>query len=161
MKRMIATVCAVAMVSCVTSIAFAETGEQPVNDEKVAQSVKLQSSNEKMMPPPEEQLKRLTKGLVLTAEQQTQIRPILVDEFAKLKEFRKDENLNPKQIQVKVEALRSETVDKMKVFLNPDQRVRLDQVSKEIKASKQQRVKENRKARIGTPTDSPIRQPKP
>jgi len=161
MKKMIATVCAVAMVSCFTSIAFAETGEQAAKQKNVAQSVKLQSSNEKMMPPPEEQLKRLAKGLMLTAEQQAQIRPILVDEFAKLNEFRNDDNLNPNQIQVKIEALRSETVDKMKTFMTPDQKERLDQVSNEIRANKQQRAKENRKARIGTQTDSPDRLTKP
>lgn len=36
-------------------------------------------------PAPDVQLKRLTGGLKLTAEQQKQIRPVLVDEYAKLK----------------------------------------------------------------------------
>lgn len=146
----------VAALSCgLVSVAAAQTDEQTVKTKTVAKEVKAQSKKQKMMPAPEVQLKRLTKGLELTAEQQKQIRPVLDNEYAKLKELRNDENLSPKQIQQKVEELRTETITKMQSFMTPEQKEKHDLVSKEIKANKQKRVKENRKARLGTNADPP------
>jgi hypothetical protein len=48
----------------------------------------------------------------------------------------------------------------MKVVLTAEQKEKFDLVSNEIKANKQKRIKENRKARIGTQVDSPAPQPK-
>ena len=160
MEKIIAVLLAATMSWCVTANAMAETNGQVINEDTVAKTVKQRSSNEKMMPAPEEQLKRLTKGLNLSDEQQKLIRPMLSDEYAKMNEFRRDETLNPKQIQAKVEALRVETVTNMKTVLTPEQKVTLDQVSKVIKANKQKRIKENRKARIGTQSESLTQQPK-
>lgn len=127
--------------------------------DKVAEKVKTRSSKERMMPEPVVQLKRLTKGLKLTPEQQKQIKPVLDDEYAKLKEIRRNDELAPKQIQQQVEALRTDTVAKVKTFLTPEQQERYDAVSAEIKANKQKRIKENRRSRIGTKAD-PAEQPK-
>jgi len=161
MKKFIAVLFAVAMSWCATAVVVAETNEQAVKEKNVTKMVKQRSASEKMMPAPEEQLKRLTEGLKLTVEQQNQIRPMLANEFAKQKEIMLDDNLSPKQIQLLVEALRSETVAKMKTVLTPEQKVTLDSVSREIKANKQKRIKENRKNRIGTQGDpSPAQQPK-
>ena len=155
MEKIIIVLFAVTMSWCVTTVVMAENNEQVVNDKKVVKTVRHLSSNERMMPAPEEQLKRLVEGLKLTVQQQDLIRPMLIEEFAILKGFRRDENLNPKQIQKKVEELRLDTVAKMKTALNPEQSERLDLVSKEIKENKQKRIKENRKSRIGTQADSP------
>ena len=105
------------------------------------------------MPAPEVQLKRLASGLVLTAEQQNQIRPLLVEEYAKLKEIRGNEDLSPKQIQMKVEELRTVTIAKMQSYMTPEQKELHGKISKEIKVNKQKRIKENRKARLGTNAD--------
>lgn len=160
MNKCIAVMVAAALSWGVTGVAMADTNGQIINEKKVTETVKLKSSKERMMPAPEKQLKRLTKGLKLTLEQQKQIRPMLVDEYAKLKEFRRDDTLSPKQIQAKVEALRNETVANMKNYLNPEQIEALDLVSKEIKANKQKRIRENRKSRIGSQADTPPQQPK-
>jgi Spy/CpxP family protein refolding chaperone len=134
---------------------MAETDEQAVKEKTVAKKVKAQTSGAKMMPAPEVQLKRLAKGLKLTAEQKKQIRPMLKEEYASLKEIRQDENLSPKQIQAKVEALRTETIAKIQSVLTPEQIEKHNLVSKEIKANKQKRIQENRKDRIGTKADPP------
>lgn len=160
MKKIIAVFFAATLSWCLTVNAIAETKEMAVKEKRVASTVKQRSANEKMMPAPEEQLKRLTAGLKLTVEQQNLIRPMLTDEFARLKELRQDDNLSPKQIQAKVVQLRNETVAKMKTALTPEQQETLDSVSTEIQANKQKRIKENRKARIGTQADSPTQQPK-
>jgi len=155
MKRILAGVLVAAMSLVVTSAVMAQGEEQVVKEKTVKKKVKEYGAGEKMMPAPEVQLKRLAKGLKLTKEQQKQIRPMLKDEYAKLKEIRQDENLSPKQIQEKVEALREETVTKIQAVLTPEQKEKHDMISDEIRANKQKRMQENRKSRLGTQSDPP------
>jgi len=155
MKRILAGVLVAAMSLVVTSTVMAQGEEQVVKEKTVKKKVKEYGAGEKMMPAPEVQLKRLAKGLKLTKEQQKQIRPMLKDEYAKLKEIRQDENLSPKQIQEKVEALREETVTKIQAVLTPEQKEKHDMISDEIRANKQKRMQENRKSRLGTQADPP------
>lgn len=155
MKKVLLTLL-VTMITCgLVTAATAQTDEEVVKQKTIAKEVKERSRKEKMLPAPDVQLKRLTGGLKLTAEQQEQIRPVLVDEYAKLKEIRRDENLNPKQIQMKVEELRTATIAKMQSYMTPEQKEKHDLISKEIKANKQKRIKDNRRARIGTNADPP------
>lgn len=155
MKKTVAVLLVTAMSFGAVSFVMAETDEQMSKEKQVAKKVKARGANEKMMPTPEIQLKRLTKGLLLTAEQQKQIKPMLVEESVALKKIRQDENLSPKQIQVQVESLRTATVAKIQTVLTPDQKEKYDLVSKEIKANKQHRMQENRKTRLGTQADPP------
>jgi len=159
MKKILAVVLVAAMTLGAASVAMADTDEQAVKEKTVAKKVKERGGSEKMLPEPEVQLKRLTKGLQLSAAQQKQISPMLKEEYASLKEIRQDDNLSPKQIQAKVEALRTATIAKVQTVLTPEQKEKYDLVSKEIKANKQKRMKENRKERIGTKSDPP-QQPK-
>lgn len=155
MKKMLAVVLMAALSWSAAAVALAETNEQAVKEKTVAKKVKERGAKERMMPAPEVQLKRLAKGLKLTAAQQKEIKPMLKDEYAKLKEIRQDENLTPKQIQAKVEELRTATVAQIKTVLTPDQSEKYDLISDEIKANKQKRMQENRKNRIGTQSSPP------
>jgi len=155
MKRILVAVLVAAISYGAASVAMAQTDEQAVKERTVAKKVKERGAKERMMPPPEVQLKRLAKGLQLTAEQQKQIRPMLKEEYARLKEIRQDENLTPKQIPEKVEVLRTETAAEIKNVLTPEQKEKYDMISKEIKANKQKRMKENRKQLLGTKSDPP------
>jgi hypothetical protein len=149
MKKITAVCIALAASWCLTAVASAESNEQAVKEKNVARTVNEVSATEKMLPAPDVQLKRLTKGLNLTVEQQKQIKPMLVDEYSKLKEIRQDENLNPKQIQAKVESLRNETAAKMQSVMTSEQKEKFDIVRKEIRENKQKRMRENRKDRVG------------
>jgi len=160
MKKILAAVLVVAMSYGAASVAMAQTEEQAVKEKTVAKKVKERGAKERMMPAPEVQLKRLAKGLQLTAEQQKQIRPMLKEEYVKLKEIRQDENLTPKQIPEKVEALRTATAAEIKNVLTPEQREKYDLISKEIKANKQKRIKENRKQLLCSKAEPPSQQPK-
>ncbi|MBC8017103.1 MAG: hypothetical protein H7X83_01105, partial [Verrucomicrobia bacterium] len=150
MKRMLVVLLAAAMSWGAVSVVTAQADEQAEKAHDVAKMVESNIGDAKMMPAPEVQLSRLTKGLLLTDKQQKQIRPILEDEYAKLKVIQKNEDQSPKQIQKQVEVLRSGTIAKLQTYLTPAQKVKHDMVSNEIKANKQKRMKENRKARIGT-----------
>lgn len=155
MKKILMTLLLTAIWCGLVSGASAQNEEQAVKTKTVTKAVKEKSAKEKMMPAPEVQLKRLTNGLQLTDEQQKQIRPVLEDEYAKFKEIRQDENLSPKQIQKKVEELRTGTITKMQSYMTPEQKEKHDLISKEIKSNKQKRIKDNRKSRIGTKADPP------
>lgn len=159
MKKVLVALMTVSSLCCVTFTAIAEIGGQAVKEKQLAKTVKKISSTERMMPAPEVQLKRLAKGLQLTAEQQNQISPMLKDEYATLKEIRNDDNLSPKQIQAKVEILRMDTFAKIQTVLTPEQKEKHDLVSKEIKSNKQKRIKENRRSRLGTMADPVVQQP--
>lgn len=158
MKKTLVVLLAVAISCCISSGSFASTDAQVNKAKNVEKKVKQVSAKEKMMPAPEIQLSRLTEGLQLTSEQQKLIAPILNDEYARLKAIRTDEDLSPKQIQIKVEALRSETVAKIHTFLTPAQIEKHNMVSDEIKSNKQKRMKENRNDRLGTKSDPPVQQ---
>lgn len=155
MKRMLAVLLVATMSWGTASLVFAQTEEQAEKAKKVSNMFKSKAGDATMMPAPEVQLKRLTEGLQLTVVQQKQIRPVLEDEYAKLKVIQSNEDISPKQIQKQVEELRSGTIAKMQTYLTAEQKKKHDLISNEIKANKQQRMKENRKARIGTKADPP------
>lgn len=159
MKRIMTVLFAATMMWSLASLALAETTVQSDKEQKIITKVRQRSANQNVMPAPKEQLKRLSDGLKLTPEQKNQIKPMLSEEFEKLKVIRQDDNLNPKEIQVKVEALRSETATKIKTVLTAEQQATFDSVSKEIQANKHKRIKENRKSRIGNQAGEPSKQP--
>lgn len=155
MKRILTVLLLVAISWSVTAVAKAQDEGQASKTKKVTETVRTTAADEKMMPEPQAQLMRLTKGLQLTEEQQKRIKPLLEDEYAKLKEIRENEDISPKQISKKVEELRGDTIAKILTCLTPEQKEKYALVSNEIKANKQQRMKENRKSRIGTKADPP------
>jgi hypothetical protein len=159
MKKVLKTLLVTAISCSLFTGAMVQAEEQQVKKKTVTTKAKERAKKEKMMPAPEVQLKRLSTGLKLTDEQQKQIKPLLDEEYAKLKEIMQDENLSPKQIQKQVEELRTGTIAKMQSHMTPEQVEKHNLISKEIKANKQKRIKENRKARIGTKADPP-KQPK-
>lgn len=153
MKRILL---AVAISTCMTSAANAQSNEQTAKEKRLLETVRINSMNERMMPRPEVQLSRLTKGLNLTEEQQKQIKPLLENEYAKLNEIRTNEDLSPKKIQKMVEDLRNDTKIEIDKYLTPEQQKYYDLVTQEIKANKQLRVKQNRKDRINSKANQPI-----
>lgn len=155
MKRILTALLLMAIPLSIASVASAQGDEQQPPEKSLAEKVKSNAANEKMMPEPNVQLARLTKGLKLTKEQQKQIKPILEDEYAKLNEFRYDDELSPKMISKKVEELRTDTIAQINKFLSPEQQKNYALVNKEIKVYKKQRIKQNRKDRIGTKSAQP------
>lgn len=156
MKKILVALLLMAVSWSMASIAAAQADDQLVQEKTLTENVRINSMNEKMMPKPEVQLARLTKGLMLTNEQQKKIRPILEDEYTKLEKIRHNEDLSPKKIQVMVEELRSNTGTKINSYLIPEQQKKYSSVVEEIKINKQQRIKQNRKDRINSKADQSI-----
>ncbi len=156
MKRVLLVLLAMAISTSMTSVATAQSDDQLEKEKRLSETVRINSMNERMMPQPEVQLSRLTKGLKLTEEQQKQIKPLLENEYAKFNEIRNNEDLSPKKIQKMVEDLRNDTKNRIDRCLTPEQQKYYDLVSKEIKANKQIRAKQNRKDRLNSKANKPV-----
>jgi Spy/CpxP family protein refolding chaperone len=87
------------------------------------------------MPSPDEQLKRMTKDLNLTADQQTKIKPILVDEEKKREDLRNDSSVDRQTMRQKMMQIRQDSSDQIRALLDDKQKETFD---------KQEQNRENR-----------------
>jgi len=71
---------------------------------------------------PDEQLKHLTKQLDLTADQQTQIKPILENRDAQMKQIWQDQSIAPQDRHTKMKALQVDSKTKIEAVLNDTQK---------------------------------------
>ncbi len=76
---------------------------------------------------PDEQLARMTTRYSLTAEQQDQLKPILVSQQHQMQELRKDTSLSSEDRMAKMQTIRSDSNTKIKAVLNDDQKTQFEQ----------------------------------
>jgi protein CpxP len=77
---------------------------------------------------PSQQLKRLTKRLNLTSEQQDQLLPILTDRQQQMTAVMNDSSLSAQDRHAKMQALRGDSDSKIKAVLNDDQKQQYEQM---------------------------------
>lgn len=77
---------------------------------------------------PNQQLRRLTKRLNLTVEQQNQLLPILTDRQQQIAALRSDSSLSTQDRRAKARALRGESDSKIKAVLNDSQKQQYQQM---------------------------------
>jgi Spy/CpxP family protein refolding chaperone len=80
---------------------------------------------------PEEQLKRLTSDLNLTADQQTKIKPILADARKKMEVVRSDSNGDRQAMRQKMMQIRQDTNDQIRAQLDDKQKEKFDKQEQE------------------------------
>lgn len=71
---------------------------------------------------PDEQLKRLTKTLDLTADQQTQIKPILESQQQQIQALRGDQSMSREDRMAKIKGIREDSRTKIEAALNDTQK---------------------------------------
>jgi hypothetical protein len=71
---------------------------------------------------PNEQLEGMTKRYNLSADQQTQLKPVLVSQQAQMQELRGDSSLSPDERKAKMQSIRADTKAKIEAVLNDDQK---------------------------------------
>jgi len=71
---------------------------------------------------PDEQLARMTTRYSLTAEQQDQVKPILVSQQHQIQGLRDDTALSREDRMAKMQTIRSDSNAKIKAVLNDDQK---------------------------------------
>ena len=96
-------------------------------------------------PSPEQELQQLTKTLSLTADQQTKVKPILVDGRKKMNAVRDDTTLDRRTMFDKITQIRKDTDDKVRAQLNDQQKQKLDKMQQE----RQERMQERRNGGAG------------
>jgi hypothetical protein len=77
---------------------------------------------------PGQQLRRLTKKLNLTSEQQSQLLPILTDRQQQMAALRNDSSLSAQDRHAKAKALREDSDFKIKAVLNDNQKQQYQQL---------------------------------
>jgi protein CpxP len=77
---------------------------------------------------PSQQLRRLTKKLNLTSEQQSQLLPILTDRQQQMAALRNDSSLSAQDRHAKAKALREDSDFKIKAVLNDNQKQQYQQL---------------------------------
>ena len=76
---------------------------------------------------PDEQLARMTTRYSLTAEQQDQVKPILVSQQHQMQGLRQDTTLSREDRTAKMQSIRTDSNTKIKAVLNDDQKKQFDQ----------------------------------
>lgn len=79
-------------------------------------------------PDPQKQVNHLTRKLALTADQQSQILPILTDRKAQVEGVNTDTTLTPKQRNAKLKAVRADSESRLRNVLTDTQRAAYDQM---------------------------------
>ena len=91
------------------------------------------------MPSPKKQLKRLTRRLNLTPDQQQQILPILQDQHRKMKGIWNDSSLSPQQRREQMRTAMMDTHQKVNAILTPEQRQQMKQMMQQRRDRMRQR----------------------
>ena len=80
---------------------------------------------------PDEQLKRMTKDFDLTADQQSRIKPILVDQQKKMEDLRNDSSGDRQAMREKMMQIRQDTNDQVRALLDDKQKEKFDKQQQE------------------------------
>jgi Spy/CpxP family protein refolding chaperone len=87
---------------------------------------------------PDEQLARMTKRYNLTADQQTQIKPILASTQQQMQALRGDSSMSREDRMAKMMSIRSDTSTKIAAILNPDQKKQFEEDQQRMQERMQQ-----------------------
>ena len=75
---------------------------------------------------PDEQLAHMTKRYKLSADQQTQIKPILVDRQQQMMALRSDTSMSRQDKMAKMQSLQQDNAQKVEAVLTPDQKTKFE-----------------------------------
>jgi hypothetical protein len=87
---------------------------------------------------PNRQLEHLTKTLNLTADQQTQIKPILTDRQQKMQALFQDQSLTREDRHSKAEAIQQDTKTRLEAALNDQQKQQFEEMQAKMQTRRHQ-----------------------
>jgi protein CpxP len=82
---------------------------------------------------PDRQLEHMTKELGLTADQQSQIKPVLVDRQQKTEAVFQDQSLSQEDRRAKMQSIRQESQGKIEAFLNDQQKRKFEAMQERMR----------------------------
>ena len=89
---------------------------------------------------PDRQLEHLTKKLSLSADQQTQIKPILVDRQQKMQALWQDQSLSQQDRHAKADAIRQDTRTRLEAALNDQQKQQFEALQAQMQGRRHHRM---------------------
>jgi protein CpxP len=89
---------------------------------------------------PDEQLARMTKRYNLSADQQTQIKPILANQQQQMMALRGDSSMSREDKMVKMKGIRDDSSTKIQAILNDTQKQQFAQDQQKMQERMQQRM---------------------
>ena len=81
----------------------------------------------------------MTRRYNLSADQQNQIKPILMDQQQRMQSLRQDSSLSPEEKKAKMQSIRSDSNSKIEAILNDDQKKQFEQDHQSMQERTQQR----------------------
>jgi periplasmic protein CpxP/Spy len=100
---------------------------------------------------PDRQLAHLTKTLDLTADQQAQIKPILLDRQQKMQALWQDQSLSRQDRRAKAQAIQQDSQSRLEAALNDQQKQKFEEMRAKMQARRQQRMGGQNQAPNATP----------
>jgi periplasmic protein CpxP/Spy len=88
---------------------------------------------------PDQQLAGMTKRYNLSADQQSQVKPILVSQQKQMQELRGDSSLTHEDRMAKMKSIRADSNAKIEAILNDDQKKQFEQDQQHMQERMQQR----------------------
>ncbi|MGA7524929.1 MAG: hypothetical protein WBW84_20940 [Acidobacteriaceae bacterium] len=100
---------------------------------------------------PDRQLAHLTKTLDLTADQQAQIKPILLARQQQMQALWQDQSLSRQDRRAKAQAIQQDTQTQLEAALNDQQKQKYEEMRAKMQARRQQRMGGQNQAPDATP----------
>jgi Spy/CpxP family protein refolding chaperone len=89
---------------------------------------------------PEEQLAHMTKRYNLTADQQSQLKPILVDHQQQMMQMRSDTSMSRQDKMAKMQSMRQDHMAKVEAILTPDQKAKFEKDQAKMEERRSERM---------------------
>ena len=106
-----------------TTLAQDNSAQTPSNTQSLAQDQPAQpAARGPMRVDPDRQLQHMTRVLGLSADQQTQIKPLLVDRQQKMEAVFQDQSLAPRDRRAKMQSIRQDAQTKIEAVLSDQQK---------------------------------------
>jgi Spy/CpxP family protein refolding chaperone len=116
-----------------TSAALAQDTPPPPPDQNQAGPPPQGQEGRGMRMDPNRQLERLTRELNLTSDQQTQIKPLLIDRQQKLQALFQDQSLAPEDRRRQMRTISEGTNNSIKALLTDDQKPKFDAMQQRMR----------------------------
>jgi periplasmic protein CpxP/Spy len=100
---------------------------------------------------PDEQVARMTKRYSLSADQQTQIKPILANQQQQMMALRQDSSLSRDDKMAKMKGIRDDSTTKIDAVLNDSQKQKFTQDQQKMQERRQQHMQEGSAPPAGGP----------
>lgn len=107
---------------CASTAAFAQDNPPPPSDQNQAGAPPQGPGGRGMRMDPDRQLAHLTQALSLTTDQQTQIKPLLVERQQKMQALMQDQSVSQEDRRAQMRSISEGTNNSIKALLTEDQK---------------------------------------